>query len=397
MAESVGLMEPMILSENNTALDDLVFDLVQKAGLLTRQLHPQTQKSIGHLVRSMNCYYSNLIEGHDTHPWDIERALQKDYSQEPEKRNLQKEAVAHIRVQKLIDEGLGPEIYPASKEYTLWLHKEFCSRLPEDLLWVENPDTGKRVSVIPGRIREDPVKVGKHIPPMPESLDRFLDRFEQAYRPNFLSKPRRLIASACAHHRFLWVHPFIDGNGRVSRLMSYAMLVREGVGNSLWSVARGLAKNVSEYKFLLMAADSERQGEMDGRGNLSEKALTEFSRFFLETCIDQVDYMASILNSEELLRRIKLYALDEEEAGNLPKGSFALLREVLLFGEVERGKAPQITGYKERTARKVVSVLLNKGLIVSDNSKGSLRIAFPIEVVERFFPALYPHSFKVRD
>lgn len=394
MSETIGLMEPMILSESNSELDDLVFDLVQKSGLLARQLNPDVQKSIGHLVRSMNCYYSNLIEGHDTHPWDIERALSEDYSDEREKRNLQEEAVAHIAVQKMIDDGLDPEAYPATSEYTLWLHEEFCSRLPEDLLWAENPETGDKIKVIPGEIRNDPVIVGRHIPPLPENLDRFMARFEQAYKPTALSKPRRIIAAACAHHRFLWIHPFIDGNGRVSRLMSYSILMREGVGSSLWSVARGLAKNVSQYKKLLMAADSERQGDRDGRGTLSEKALTEFSKFFLEVCIDQVEYMESILRPEELLRRIKLYAEDEQAAGRLPKGSYSMLREVLLFGEVERGRAPEITGYKERMARTVVSELLKKGLLVSDTAKGHLRIGFPVEVIERWFPALYPDTIQ---
>ncbi len=394
MDEPVGLMEPMIISESNSELDDLVFDLVQKSGLLARQLNPIVQLSVGHLVRSMNCYYSNLIEGHDTHPWDIERALSEDYSSDKEKRNLQEEAVAHIAVQRMIDEGKDPKVSPASTEYTLWLHHEFCSRLPDDLLWAENPDTGKKIKVVPGEIRKDPVKVGRHIPPMPGNVQNFMIRFDQAYKPEILSKPRRIIASACAHHRFLWIHPFIDGNGRVSRLMSYSMLMREGVGGTLWSVARGLAKNVTKYKQLLMAADSERQSDRDGRGSLSEKSLTEFSKFFLEVCIDQVEYMESILKPEELLRRVKLYAEDEQAAGRLPKGSYSILREVLLFGEIERGRAPEVTGYKERAARTVVSELLKKGLLVSETPKSALRLGFPIEIVERWFPALYPNTIR---
>ena len=53
----------------------------------------------------MNCYYSNLIEGHYTHPVDIERALKDEYSADPEKRDLQLEAKAHIKVQEWIDAG----------------------------------------------------------------------------------------------------------------------------------------------------------------------------------------------------------------------------------------------------------------------------------------------------
>ncbi|MEN9222413.1 MAG: hypothetical protein Q6M04_08240 [Thermostichus sp. BF3_bins_97] len=106
--EPVALLEPVMPPETDRQLEDLVFDLVSKANRLTGQLHPQTLISMGDLVRSMNCYYSNLIEGHNTHPRDIERALAADFSTDPEKRNLQLEARAHIEVQQLIDWGAVP-------------------------------------------------------------------------------------------------------------------------------------------------------------------------------------------------------------------------------------------------------------------------------------------------
>jgi Fic family protein len=55
----------------------------------------------------MNCYYSSLIENHNTTLIDIERALKDDFAKEPEKRNLQLEAKAHIEVQAMIDRGRG--------------------------------------------------------------------------------------------------------------------------------------------------------------------------------------------------------------------------------------------------------------------------------------------------
>jgi Fic family protein len=388
--ESTGLMETMMPAADNHALDDLVFDLVQKSSALASQLHPVVQRSVGDLVRSMNCYYSNLIEGHDTHPWDIERALAKDYASEPEKRHLQLEAVAHIEVQQMIDVDSAPDVYPATVEYVVWLHKEFCERLPEAMRWVEEPETGERVQVVPGKLRDRPVRVGRHIPPLPGNLPRFMQRFEQAYAPGKHSKSRRIIAAAASHHRLLWIHPFFDGNGRVTRLMSHAILMRESVGSSLWSVARGLARNVQAYKELLMAADNPRRNDLDGRGTLSESALVDFCTFFLTVCIDQVEYMGSILRLDELTRRMRLYVEDDTEAGRLPKGSYNLLREALLSGEVERGRAPELTGYKERMARHVVSQLLKKGLLVSESHKAPLRLGFPLEAVERWFPRLYP-------
>src|SRR3954464_10445285 len=143
--EPLGLMEPLLPPEANSELGDLVVDLVAKSQRLAGMLHPKVQAAIGDLVRSMNCYYSNLIEGHDTHPRDIDRALAKDYAKEPQKRSLQQEAVAHIQVQQMIDGGADPQIDPTSREYVLWLHRSFCERLPKDLLWVESPDGRKRI------------------------------------------------------------------------------------------------------------------------------------------------------------------------------------------------------------------------------------------------------------
>ncbi len=381
-----------MLPSDGKALEDMAFDLISNANALAGQIHPVVTESVGNLVRSMNCYYSNLIEGHDTHPRDIDRALHKDYSTEPRKRALQLEAVAHIEVQKAIDEGVDPKDFPASSAYAIWLHREFCRRLPDELLWVEDPETTRRIRLTPGALRDGEVVVGRHLPPPAVTLPEFLQRFEHVYSPQNLSKVRQVTAVAAAHHRFLWIHPFYDGNGRVARLMSHALLRRLGVGNSLWSVARGLARNVGDYKALLMAADDSRRGDLDGRGNLSQAALDNFCRFFLRVSNDQVTYMSSILQPSELLRRMEIYVEDETRAGRLPKGSFPLLREALLAGEFERGLAPSLTGYKERMARTVVSKLLDAGLLVSPSHVARLRLGFPLPVVERWFPALYPSA-----
>ena len=391
MTESTGLMEPLLPQENVSGeLNDLALDLVSKASSFAGMLNPIVGRSVGNLVRTMNCYYSNLIEGHDTHPRDIDRAMSQEYSNEPEKRALQKEAVAHIAVQKMIDEGKAPEPYPLSAEYGRWIHKAFCSRLPAELLRVENPDTGRKIQVIAGQYRDGAVQVGRHIPPLPKNLDRFLRRFDEGYDESRLSKIRRIVAIAAAHHRYVWIHPFYDGNGRVVRLMSYAALRNAGTGSELWSVARGLARQKEQYKSLLQAADEPRQGDLDGRGTLSESALINFCEFFLSVCIDQVEYMSALLDFKTLSERMRIHVEEMIALKALPKRSYALLREALLTGEFERGKVENITGLKDRAAREILYALVKKGLLVSDTPRGPVRLGFPIDVVERWFPLLYP-------
>ena len=385
-------MEPMLPEEAAHGLEDGAVELIAEANRLAGRVHPVLQQSIGDLVRSMNCYYSNLIEGHNTHPRDIARALANDFSNEPEKRDLQQEALAHIHVQRLIDEGSDPPVWPATAEYACWLHREFCERLPDDMRWVENPDTGERIAIVPGELRQRDVIVGKHVPPEHSDLPAFLARFEQAYGSPPLSKLRQIQAVGAVHHRFLWVHPFLDGNGRVARLMSHALLKRLGIGTSLWSVARGLAREQAQYKALLMAADGPREGDRDGRGNLTQRGLMAFSQFFIDRAIDQVRFMHELLEPEEILRRMEIYVEEEVRAKRLPKGSFMVLREAALAGEVERGKVPMLTGYEERAARMVTSALVEKGLLTAASHRAALRLAFPADVVERWFPRLYPAS-----
>jgi hypothetical protein len=125
--EPSSAIEPLLLGEgrHRAAITDLALDLAQKSAGFRRSLPPSLVTSLADLVRAMNCYYSNLIEGHDTHPVDIERALKNDYSQDPHKRDLQLEAKAHIAVQKWIDGG-GLNGSAIQAQGICEIHRRFC-------------------------------------------------------------------------------------------------------------------------------------------------------------------------------------------------------------------------------------------------------------------------------
>lgn len=380
-------MEPL-LPEEAQGLENYATDLVAKASTLAGRVNPILAAGIGNLIRSMNCYYSNLIEGHHTFPVDIDRALNNDYAQEPERRNLQKEARAHIEVQRLIDRGEAPSPV-VSKEFIIWIHREFCERLPDDLLWVENPETHERLRVVPGELRKRHVKVGRLVPIDPDDIPAFLNRFAEAYNSPMLSKLRKVIGVAASHHRLLWIHPFLDGNGRVTRLFSHAWLRELGIGSELWAISRGLARQVDEYKKMLAAADEPRRGDLDGRGNLTQQGLNQFCNFFLATCVDQVTFMESLLEPAELLRRIEIWCEEETRAKRLPRGSWPLLKEAVISGEFSRGRAAEITGYETRQARTVLNTLVNLGYLASEGPRDTVRLGFPAKIIDRWFPRLY--------
>jgi Fic family protein len=387
------MMEPLLIGEGSKhrgALTDLAFDLTQKSAGFRRSLPPSLLVSLADLVRAMNCYYSNLIEGHDTHPIDIERALRNDYSKDSHKRDLQLEARAHISVQKWIDEGGLRGGRAVTADGIRDIHRRFCELLPEDLLWVEDPVTRERQRVVPGQLRARDVQVGRLVPISPGALPRFLQRFEQVY--GNLGKTESIIGAAAAHHRLLWVHPFLDGNGRVARLMSHAELLDTLDTGAVWSVARGLARNVEQYKELLANCDLPRRNDLDGRGALSEEALAEFTRFFLTICIDQIAFMESLVQPDRLRARILLWAEEEVRLGTLPPKSGAILEAVLYRGELPRGEVDAVVGTGARQARRVVSALVEHGVLESESPRAPLRLTFPATLASRWMPGLFPEK-----
>jgi Fic family protein len=388
--ESIGLMEPMLLSESGGRrgpIADLALEVAQRSAGLKASLPVGVAGALADLVRSMNCYYSNLIEGHDTHPIDIERALKADYSQDPKKRDLQLEARAHIRAQKWIDDD-GLDGRALTQAGLLEIHRRFYELLPDDLLWVENPDTGERIEVIPGALRTRDVAVGNHIAISPGAVPRFLTRFEQAYGK--LGKVDSIIAAATAHHRLLWIHPFIDGNGRVVRLMSYAIL-REALNTGgIWSVARGLARSVKEYKSHLANCDQRRRNDLDGRGTLSEEALANFAAYFLKTCLDQIIFMESLVQPDALRGRMLVWVEEEVRANRLPAKSGAILEAILYRGELPKGDVERLLDVSERTARRVYTAMIERGVLTTEGTHAPLRLAFPAALAARWMPGLFP-------
>jgi Fic family protein len=329
------------------------------------------------------------IEGHDTHPVDIERAMKNDYSADPVKRNLQLEAKAHVAVQKWIDEGgLDGRAFTAAG--ICEVHERFCDLVPEELLWAENLDSGERLRVVPGEYRQRDVKVGRHVPVSPGAVPRFMRRFEEVYTR--LGKIDTIFASATAHHRLAWIHPFLDGNGRVMRLMSYAVLREALDTGGVWSVARGLARNVDAYKAHLAACDLPRRNDLDGRGNLSEETLVELTAFFLETCIDQVKFMERLMQPDELRNRILLWAEEEVRADRLPPKSGAVLEAILYRGALPRGDVAALLDTSSRNARRVVSTLSDRGVIKSESTRAPLYLTLPAAVAGRWMPGLFPEK-----
>ena len=344
------------------------------------------------LLRGMNSYYTNRIEGQHTRPLEIEQALARNFSANKELAARQRLAIAHIDAEAAIEqrysgESGGRQLYAAAAVRDL--HRELFSRLPpEDLV------TSEGEPVVPGELRQREVQVGRHVAPAHASLPVLLERWGQFYG-DIRRGEAALLALAAAHQRLGWVHPFIDGTGRVMRLHTHAVLSALGYTNGLWSPLRGFARSVDQYYARLADADLPRRGDLDGRGNLSEQGLVAWIDYVLDVCLDQVKFMDGLLDISAMERRIAACLTFEEQSQRSGVRREALRPLHYLFltgGELERGEFKVMTGLGERTAVSALSALIRRGLLKSDTPQGKVRFALPLHALRFYFPSLWPEA-----
>jgi Fic family protein len=386
--------EPLLPAARHEELIALTHDIHRFAGRLEAALpSPLVRQRIAALVCEMNSYYSNLIEGHKTLPADIECAMSGEFAAQPAKRANQHLARAHILAERSMMRRIESE--PAmdlfGPDFIGWLHREFYQHLPAELQTGEKAD-GSAYPIPVGQFRDHEVTVGAHQPPHFGSLPAFMARFSAFYGGS-VSAADHLIALAAGHHRLAWIHPFSDGNGRVCRLHTHAWLHRQKVGAlGLWTISRGLARQRADYYAALSAADLPRQGDLDGRGNLSDCGLANFCVFFLKTALDQIEFMSGLLDLHSLARRIEahLHVQHASWSANQRDQVARVLKAALIEGTLERGAVPQLIGRGITTASSIIRLALQSGLVDTTHPiNGPLSLVFDSRVLDSYFPRLF--------
>ncbi|MHB1281573.1 MAG: Fic family protein [Acidithiobacillus sp.] len=391
MYTSPAQFEPLLPSDASVApLLELAHRLIHAATSLDGKLSAASKSALTPLLREMNSYYTNRIEGQHTFPLDIQRALKGAYARDPDRARRQRLALAHIHT-----EEWGERVYVGadwrklySAETVQALHRQLYEQLPEPDRLIENGS-----AVIPGAWRICEVQVGTHVAPQASALPAFFRRWENVYT-GLSSGERALIGVACAHHRLAWIHPFLDGNGRVARLHSHLLFHSMGLTSGLWSPMRGLARTQERYYALLVGADAPRAGDLDGRGNLSEAGLLAFAWYFLEICLDQVRFMSDILEFSGLRERLHEFLTLESlkpESSLRPEATNAL-HYVFLAGSLTRGEFKAMTGLAPRTADRLLAELLRRELLLSDTAKGPVRFGIPLWALRFYFPNLWTEA-----
>lgn len=385
-------MEPLLPGEAKLGpLLEQAGDLIRAADRLAGMCQPGALVGLRGLLRAMNSYYSNRIEGQHTLPLEIEQALRNDYSKDADKARRQRLALAHMATEAQLEQHssqwTAQQVWGAQMVQDI--HQDLFARLPEGDRVL---DDGAVLAA--GALRTQQVSVGVHAAPAAAQLPQFLKRWGDYY-----GQVRRgelqVLAVAASHQRLAWIHPFRDGNGRVARLHTHLALAHSGLTNGLWSPLRGFARTHEAYYAHLAAADEPRAGDLDGRGSLSEAALVKWIAYVLAQCADQVQFMTQMLCLDGMKGRIAACLAFEENVGRHGVRADALRGLHYLFatqGELERADFKAMLGLGDRLATAQVSALLARGLLQSDSPYGKLRFGVPQHALRFYFPRLWSEA-----
>jgi Fic family protein len=382
-------MEPLLPGEHKLgALLEQAGDVIRAADRLAGMCPPGALVGLRALLRAMNSYYSNRIEGQHTLPLEIEQALRNDYSKDADKARRQRLALAHMQTEEQLEQRCGQ--WSAQQVWGVQMvqdiHQDLFARLPDADRVLDDG-----TALAPGMLCTQQVSVGVHAAPAAAQLKDFLARWG-----GFYSEVRRgelqVLAIAASHQRLAWIHPFRDGNGRVARLHTHLALSHAGLTNGLWSPLRGFARTQDAYYAHLAAADEPRAGDLDGRGNLSEGALVRWTAYVLAQCADQVSFMTQMLDLDGMKGRIAACLAYESNVGQHGVRADALRPLHYLFatqGELERADFKAMLGLGDRLSTAQVSALLARGLLQSDTPYGKLRFGVPQHALRFYFPKLW--------
>ena len=382
------------------SLKDKAVDVYKRSASLEASVRPGLKDAVTHLLRFVNSYYSNKIEGNNTKPADVIKAQHaKEEELDPAIRDDHREILSHLIAQESLALKNPSASEVSDAKFIQWIHELFFKDLSEQSRTLTMESTGEKFLVEAGKFRERKVVIGRHIPPVEDELATSMEHFHSVYRLDWIHGDERLLAAAASHHRLLWIHPFLDGNGRVARLFIDVYMQLAGVdGYGLWSVSRGFSRSIEKYKAALAAADEPRCGDLDGRGQLSDKGMLAFQHYFLDTCLEQIDYLSRLLHMGDFDRRLAYYVsqrvagvgvdVDGKPLSKWRPETINLFRAVINQGGVLRTEVPAITGLGETVSRNLVKQLINEHWLVGEE-KQPLKLEIPFEGISTLFPHLW--------
>ena len=245
-------------------------------------------KNIFQLLETLG---SARIEGNNTTLSEyVEKIIEQEAHVDEKQQELDniKQAIAFIESNTDHKTGI-------NRAYLSELHTIVTQRL--------SPPPKGEGSNHPGARRPHNVSIGKagHRPPDVAVLEEYLEKFIQFINAPHASQ-NQLLMVAIAHHRFMYIHPYDNGNGRMGRLLNYALLLKLGfnvsVGGRIFNPSSVFYTNRDKYYAMLASAD-----------RLSESDQLQWSEYFLLGLKDQIEKIEHLLDRDYTRDFILLPAL----------------------------------------------------------------------------------------
>lgn len=222
-----------------------------------------------------------------------------------------------------------------------------------------------------GGYRRGEVTIGgsAHRPPFPSDvlgdMAQLLDFANEDVEPHM-----QLLQTAIVHHRFLWIHPFGNGNGRVARLLTYAMLIRQGFVST------------TSYRAINPTAvfGADRSGYYDHLSQadrLDDEGTIAWCDFILDGLVTDLERLRSLRDNSFVTTELLLPAIERlNAAGGVTRRERDALRIVARRSIVRAGDLEEAFPGSATTRSHAIRRLLDRGLLTQADGPRSYRLVF---------------------
>ncbi|GBE37677.1 fic/DOC family protein [bacterium BMS3Bbin08] len=370
MATEHGIPKLRIVEPSfDSPLTSVIIDLEKlRDNRLDSKTHPGIFFQIKHIFQLLESLGSARIEGNNT---TIAELVEKEISgSRNDDEIIGDDEINEIRNAERAMDFIESRIKNNSKidqAFILNLHK----------IVVEN--LAREGSRNPGELRFVDVGVGAH-KPLPytnvkKHFDELVDFINQKKQKKY-----DLLITAIAHHRFAWIHPFDNGNGRVVRLLTYAMLIKQGFNVKMGRIINPTAIfciNRDRYYEMLSQADRGRDSD-----------ILAWCEYVLKGLLEEIHKIDRLLDRDYLVQKILMPALD-----------FCLDRENIMKREHAILKSSITTDNMELTASDLEKII--PGKLPSEKSRilrklKQKKMLVPVKEKARKYIIHFKHSYLLR-
>lgn len=343
---AIRLVQPTF----DSRLTDLVIELDHlRRKRLGGTTHPHVFFQLKSIFQTLESIGSARIEGNNT-------TISEFIETKLEEREYVNEQIQEIRnIEKSIN-------YIEQESEQIPIGRFFISNLHQMIVDGLTPPPKGEGDSNPGAYRNHAVEIkgASHKPPeTQQQVDSYMQELFDFV--NEESSPKYdLLKMAIAHHRFMWIHPFGNGNGRVGRLFTYALLAKAGfnvhVGRILNPTAIFCNDRDQYYKFL------------SGADTGSDEGLIDWCTYVLEGLKAEIDKIDMLLDYDYLKSSILIPALDYSKTMKyIDNREYKILKVTVKKQVVQNSDIQEVLKENHMTSiSRYIRVLKEKKMIVSE-------------------------------